>query len=54
MKLLERLDVAARIAAFWGDVKDLPVRTATVIPSFTVRIGGKRWEFGPIPVRRVQ
>jgi len=54
VSILERLAVAAQVAAVWEQVKGLPVQALTALPVFVVRVGGRRYELGPIPVRRVE
>jgi hypothetical protein len=54
MSLWERLVVAARIAEAWEAVRTLPVQAVASLPAFVVRVGGGRYEVGPIPVRRLE
>lgn len=54
MNILERLAVAAQLAALWEQVRELPVPAATALPVFVVRVGGRRYALGPIPVRLVR
>jgi hypothetical protein len=53
VNIWDRLAVAAQIAAVWEQVKGLPVQALASLPAFVVRVGGRRYELGPIPVRRV-